>query len=218
MLGVQTRSPYWLAHQNDEVHTPIGTRLSGSGSGGGRTYADQSAIGGGGGGASGAAAWLDAQNKNREQDRIDAAKPSKATEVLYNRRNYIRGLLDSYGDTALSDENRDYQKQRGGLKEDMRRRGLGSTTVQDSLRGRLTEGHNRARSSIYENIATTKANADYGLTGDIANQYSHETDVKANFLGQAAAGSAQAKAQQNSQLIAGGASIAGLAAMAAIMM
>src|SRR6185369_7590663 len=99
----------------------------------------QATRGGGGGPGSSPADWLKAQREDTLRQEEEAKKPSQPTQVLYRRRDYIRSLMEGYGNTALEDESRQYGKEQGGLREDLRRRGLGSTTVQDAMTNRLAE-------------------------------------------------------------------------------
>ena len=184
----------------------------------GTTYAQYMSRNAGGGAGATPADWLAADNARKEAQRVEDAKPSQALTALYNQRSYTRGLFDNYGKTALSDEARNTAQAKGQLGDSLRSRGLYNTTVTDAMTTRLNEASSRARGAIQEQIATAKYGAESSVDNRIADQLSHEADVKANFIGQAAAGNAQAHAQETSSLIAGGASIAGLAAMAAILM
>lgn len=191
-------SPYELALYRNNPDRPIpGT----GGIGPGMNYAQYMASRGGGGPGSTPEDWLKADKERRDQQAADEAKPSEVTNILYRRRDYERGLLDSYGKDALAENDRNTGRELAGVDQSTARRGLYSTTVRDALRGRTMEAGARTRAAIEGQIANYKANQDYQLTGDIASNLQHEIDRKAGYANALAYGQAQSKAQEKSGLL-----------------
>lgn len=179
----------------------------------GPTYAEYMASHGGGGSQS----WLDADTERRARVRAEEDKPSEVTNILFRRREYIRGLYADYGKDALAENERQTGRAQASSDQSIAQRGLYSTTVRDALRNRINEAGARSRGSIQSQIVKDKADAEFDLTGDIAKNISHERDVKANYLGAIAQGDAQRRAQQQSQLVQGVASVASIGILAAMM-
>lgn len=135
---------------------------------------------------------------------------SAPTRVLMRGRDYSRGLYANYGNSLLDENARATGRNIAGVDQGLAKRGLYSSSLSDAMRLRAQESGARTRGVLQDQITSAKANADAPWTRDIAGQLSHEQDVKANYVGQAANANAQRSAQDSSN------NYAALAAMAAM--